>query len=205
MTPEERQQLLGERTPVTEVLVFPKKEAPDPEVERERREQQRLEDIAAIEAFRQKPQSVGDILRSNIDLSRKMLDPRVFLEAANIGLNDAELEQMRIRMQRWADAVMLRPDGETYLQRKLRLQILHRELYSEKPRPGCGCDGKGWMFTAGTMHLADDGVERDAEFYRLCCCDRGLAKLDEVRAMGKPKNAARGRGKKSDKSEAVPF
>jgi hypothetical protein len=62
------------------------------------------------------------------------------------------------------------------------------------------------MFTTGTMHVEDGGVERDAEFYRLCCCDRGLAKLDEVRAMGKPKNTARGQGRKKDnESEPAPF
>ena len=205
MTPEERRELLGEKTAGAEVLTFPKKEAPDPEVDKERRERQRLEDIAAVEAFRKKPQSVGEILRANIDMCRKALDPRVLLEAVEIGLSDAELDQKRERMHRWTDAVMLEPDGETYDQRKLRLQTLHDELYKEKPRPGCGCDGNGWLYTTGTMHIADDQIERDAEFYRLCVCDRGLSKLDEVRAMGKPKNAARGQVKKADRSDPTPF
>ena len=205
MNSDERQQLLEERTGRADVLSFPAKEAPDPEVERERREKQRLEDIAAVEAFRQKPQSVKDILRANIDMCRKALDPRVLLEAAEIGLSDAELDQKRERMQRWTDAVMLKPDGETYDQRKLRLQTLFDELYKKSPRLGCGCDGKGWLYTIGTMHVADDEIKRDAEFYRLCVCDRGLSKLDEVWAMGKPKNAARGHEKKADRSDPTPF
>lgn len=206
MNPEERRQLLEERTKTAELLSFSGREEPDSEVEREKRERQRLEDIAAVEAFRQKPQSVGDILKTNIDICRQALDPRVLLEAAEIGMSDSELEQMRTRMKRWTDAVMLRPDDETHKERKKRLQVLSDELCKMRPRPGCGCDGKGWLLTFGTMHVEDGGVERDAEFYRLCCCDRGLAKLDEVKNMGKPRNEARGRGRKpDDKAEPVPF
>lgn len=205
MNPEERRQLLEERAKTAELLAMPEPEAPDPEVERERRERQRLEDIATVEAFRQKPQSVGDILQSNIDVCRRALDPKVLLEAAEVGLDDAEIEQMRARMKRWADAVTERPEGETYRQRKVRLQALSDELHKMRARSGCGCDGKGWLYTTGTMDLDDDRIEPNAEFYRLCGCDRGIAKLDEVRAMGKPRNVARGQGKKTDKGEVIPF
>lgn len=210
MTPEDRKQLLEEQG---RLLDFhggdkPTGKPPVSEVTEEewaRKEKKRQDEDAALLALRNKPQSVGQVLAENVAICRKALDQRVILGAAEIGMDNAETEQMKVRMKRWAEAVTLKPDGETHEQRKLRLQTLHRELYSEKSRPGCGCDGKGWRFTAGTMHLKDDRIERDAEFYRLCECDRGIAKLDEVKHMGKPRNAVRGRGKKADKADAVPF
>lgn len=197
MNPEERRQLLEERT--TRVV----RAAPDPEEARERREQRMREDAAVIEAFRQRPQSVGDVLRSNIALCRKIIDPRVLLEAADVGLGEAELEQMRERMGRWVEAVLEKIDGETHERRRNRLRELMDRMFQPRRIVGCECAGTGWIFGIGDMRLSNGKVKSGVEHYRTCGCARGKAKQVEVEKMGWQKSV-RGRGKK-DSDEVVPF
>lgn len=201
MKPEERIQLLAEQA--SKALVLPEKEVRNPDLEREQRELQRLEDAAAIEAFKQKPQSVGEILRANIGLCRKALDPRVLLEAKDIGLSDVEMEKKLERMQRWAEAVLEKREGESFEQRHIRLRSLMDELFDQIRTTGCECAGKGWVLTIGDMRLKRDKVVRNVEHYRTCDCAKGEAKLEEIARMGKQRNIRR--GKKNSTDEVVPF
>ncbi len=207
MTPEERQELLDTGNDGAKMLDFPKMDTPQevkPEVEPETDSQE--QDITApVVAFKEGLTSIREILRSNIGICRKIYDPRVMLEAAEIGMGNDELEEMKERMQIWTDAVLETRDGETYDQRRLRLRLLYGELYRGRDSSGCQCKGTGLVFTVGDIWLSDDKVTRNVEHYLTCECTKGEAKRIAIANMGKPKNVTHGQGKRPNDSDGVSF
>lgn len=150
------------------------------------------EDEQVARAFRKKMVPVDAVL-SNVGIIRRSLDPRVLLEAQDVGCPPDELEQMKARMKRWAGAVVSRPEGESGEQRRVRLRNLMAELHPDDPT-GCGCHRTGLRYRRGDItrkHI----TMRDVVYVEPCSCDLGQAKAEGIKEMGGRRRRGRKPGK----------
>lgn len=206
MTPEERAELLAEhkREAAKQRLEDERLDAVAAEaiIERdklangqtpEEREDWRAEKRAEWD----KPVKVKNVILENMNLLRKVLDPRVILEAQDLGCGPDELERMKERMQTWADAVAEKREGESKIQRDIRLRELGASLFVTTDT-GCGCNGTGLRHVVRDWRRRDGQVIPNVERLETCECERGLAKAQGIKAMS---GGRRRGGRKRKKAE----
>lgn len=136
---------------------------------------------------------------------RKSLDPRVILDAREIGCGEEEVQQIQDRMQQWADAVETQIEDESFIQRQIRLNQLAEELFPETHQ-GCGCRGTG-MKPARGEYRRRDGKPVSSEFMALCRCELGEGKRDYLLSMRGRRRGGAGAGRKKagNDEDEIPF
>lgn len=207
MTPEDREQLLEEQGRLRDDFQGGDKPTGKPAVsavteeEWARKEKERQDEDAALVALRNKPQSVAQVLATNVALCRRALDPRIILEAAKIGMDDAALQELRDKMEFWVKNVQEQRD-ESLQERRVRLRELGDELFPERVC-GCECASTGFVFKVGDFVTKDGKRKHDVEHIKTCGCDRGEGKRAFMKTMGGQKG--RRRGRKDPPEETIPF
>lgn len=134
---------------------------------------------------------------------REKLDPRVILEAEDMGCGPDAIAEIKERMGEWARAVASRPEGESFAQRQIRFRELHERLYPEN-KQGCGCRGTGFVSERGDFRRRDGKQVHGVEFLKLCSCDRGKGKLDYLKEklLGRKRKDG---GKSKNDEDGIPF
>lgn len=137
-----------------------------------------------------------------IGFVRKILDPRVIIEAREVGCDEEELQRIQDRMQQWADAVEAEIEGESFTQKQIRLEQLEEKLFPET-HYGCGCRGTG-MKPARGDYQRRDGRTVPAEFMGLCRCELGEGKRDYLLTL-RGRRRGGGKRKPKDTEDQIPF
>lgn len=155
------------------------------------------------EAEKEPMQKAADLIDS-ISFVRDVLDPRVILEAKDLGVGEEELLAIRGRMEKWVDAVRMETT-ESYQQRDIRLRELEDELFPEVVQ-GCGCLGRGMKFARGDFRRRDGRVVNNVEFFKVCDCQLGRDKKQYLEDLAAGRRGKGGKKKKPKNDEdAIPF
>ncbi|MCP4201863.1 MAG: hypothetical protein GY769_08015 [bacterium] len=161
----------------------------------------RREERAKEAEARKKPLlRLAGVMAGCVELYRTALDPRVLLDAAEVGVSEAEMDKMRQNMDTWAKAVIEERESEDHVQRRKRLRELRERLFPKPPPPGCGCRGTGFTFHEGVTLVSKDGVSyKEMDTVRMCSCEKGDGKRRFYKTMGLPRGRRGGRQGRSPK------